>query len=87
MNKYEYEYFLQNTYSTNTNINIILDILCHENEQEYYLYNIFSNIFKYLNEFEYLKLIKPQVTATYQSEDCGYDIKIFFFNVPYCKLG
>ena len=35
------------------------------------------NIFEYLNRLEYLKIIKSQVTATYLSEDCGYDIQTF----------
>ena len=38
---------------------------------------IFTNIFEYSNIFEYLKIIKSQVTATYQSEDCGQEIKTF----------
>ena len=61
MNKDEYEYNSQKTYYTNTNMNIILD----------------TNIFEYSNLFKYLKIIKSQVTATYHSEDCGYDIKTF----------
>ena len=31
-NKNEYEHYLPKTYSTNTNMNIILDILCHKYE-------------------------------------------------------
>ena len=42
MNEYEYEYYLQKTYSTNINMNIILDILCHKYER------IHSNIRIYL---------------------------------------
>ena len=38
---------------------------------------IFTNIFEHLNKFKYLKIIKPQVTATYHSKDWGYDIKTF----------
>ena len=71
MNKYEYEYYLQNTYFTNTNMNIILDILFHEYEKEYYSLKIFTNIFEYSNIFKYLKIIKPKFTATYQSEECA----------------
>ena len=71
MNKYKYEYHLQKTYSTNENINNILDIWCHEHEKEYYSLKIFTKIFGYLNLFEYFKIIKPKVTATYQSEDCA----------------
>ena len=77
MNDYKYEYYSQKTYSMNKNMNIILDDLCHEYEKEYFFLKIFMNIFKYSNIFEYLKLIKPKVTATYQSEDCAYEIKNF----------
>ena len=35
----------------------------------------FRNIFKYLNILELLKVVKPWVTTTYQSEECEYDIK------------
>ena len=50
---------------------IILGTLGHKYEQGYIL------IFNYSNIFEYLKIIKSQATATYQFEDCGYDIKSF----------
>ena len=43
----------------------------YEYEYEYYSLKIFMNIFKYSNIFGYLKIIKPMVTATYQSEDCS----------------
>ena len=36
---------------------------------------ILKNIHKYIRIFEYLKIIKPKITATYQSEDCPKDIK------------
>ena len=72
MNKYKYEYYSQKTYYSNTNKNIIQHTLGHEYELEYYL----EEIFKYLDIFEYLKIIKSQVTATYQS---GYDIKSFLY--------
>ena len=53
------------------NMNIILDILCHKKELEYYLLKK-MNIFKYWNILEYLKEGKnTQLTATYKSEDCG----------------
>ena len=71
MNEYECEYYFQNTYSMNTNMNIILDILCHKYEKEYYSLKIFMNILEYLNIFEHLKIIKPKVTVTYQSQDCA----------------
>ena len=51
------------------NMNIILDTLGHKYEYDYYLVNIFTNIFQYSNIFECLKIIKYQVTATYQSEE------------------
>ena len=71
MNEYKYEYFLKKTYYTNTNMNIIPDTLGLKYEEEYYMSKIFANIFEYSNIFEYLKIIKSQVTATYQSKDCG----------------
>ena len=74
MNEYEYEYYLYKTYSTNPKMYILLDILCHKYEQEYYSLNIFTNLFEYLNIFKYLKIIKPKVTAPYQSEECASDI-------------
>ena len=77
MNEYKYEYYLQKTYNSNMNMNIILDTLGHEYESEYYLKEIFTKIFKYLNIFEDLKIIKSQVTATYQVDYYGYDIKTF----------
>ena len=55
----------------NTNMDIILDILCHKYKKEYYSLKTFTNIFKNSNTFEYLKIIKPKVTATYKSEDCA----------------
>ena len=55
----------------NTNMNIILDILCHDHEEEYYFLKIFMYIFEYLNIFEYLKKkINPKVSTIYQSEGC-----------------
>ena len=76
MNEYGYEYYSQKTYSTN--MNSILDTLCHKYEKEYYVLRIFTNIFENLNIFEYLKINKFKVTATYQIDDCGQDIKTFF---------
>ena len=38
---------------------------------------ILKNIHEYIRIFEYLKIIKPKITATYQSEDCPKDIKNF----------
>ena len=61
----------------NTNMNIILDTLGHKYEYGYYSFEIFMNILEYSNIFEYLKIIKSEIVATYQSEDCGYNIKIF----------
>ena len=61
----------------NTNMNIILDILCHKYEKENYSLKIFMNIFEYSNIFEYLKIIKPKVNATYRYEDCAYNINNF----------
>ena len=55
---------MQKTYSTNTNLNNILDTLCQEYEKEYYLQKSFTHIFKYLNIFKYLKIIKSKVIAT-----------------------
>ena len=49
-------------------MNIILDTLGHKYEY---------GILEYSNIFEYLKIIKSEIAATYQSEDCGYNIKIF----------
>ena len=59
MNEYKYEYYLQKTYYTNRNMNIVLDILCYKYEYEYYSLNIFTNLFEYLNIFEYLKIFNP----------------------------
>ena len=56
------------TYSMNKNMNIVIDILCHkyENLLNYLLTNS-MNIQQYLNLLEYLKIIKTQAIATYQS--------------------
>ena len=71
MNKYEYKYYLQKTYSANTNMNNILDTVCHKYEQGILFLEISTKILKYLKIIEYLKSIKSQNTATYQSEDWG----------------
>ena len=51
-------------------MNIILDTLGNKYQYEYYSLEIFTNIFEYLNIFEFFKIIKSQVAATYQFQDC-----------------
>ena len=56
----------------NTNIIIIPDILCHKYEKNFFVVKIYSQIYSNIQKiFKYLKIIKPLVTATYQSEYCG----------------
>ena len=81
MKEYKYEYYSQKTYYTNMNIILFLtpwvmnmkrNIICKKYSQ------IYSKIQIYLNIWRTKLKKKFQVTATYQSEDCGYDIKTFF---------
>ena len=70
----------------NMNMNVFLDTLGHKYEQEYYLQELLTTI------FDDLKIIKPQVNATYQSKYCEYTpytpnyIKYLKKNLPFLVL-
>ena len=44
MNEYEYKFYSQKTYYTNTNINIILDTLGYYSQKTYYTNTNMNNI-------------------------------------------
>ena len=60
MNKYKFEYYLQKTYSKNTNMNIILDSLSHEYE---YKILFVKSIHKYNPIFKYIWIFDKKIQS------------------------
>ena len=60
MNEYKYQYYLQKKYSLNTNMNNILDILCHKYKKRILFV---KNIHKYIQIFEYIWIFENSQTS------------------------